>query len=96
MVKLLMENASTTMSIDLNAKSNNGNTGFHWACWNGQTSTVELLLNNADALHLDLNSKNSDGDTACPHLAGVAGPCGPCGHRLAIVIAEKEGVCSSK
>ena len=64
MVKLLMENASTTMSIDLNAKSNNGNTGFHRACWNGQTSTVELLLNNADALHLDrLNSKSNIGNT---------------------------------
>ena len=65
------------MSIDLNAKSNSGNTGFHWACYFGQTSTVELLLNNADALHLDkLNSKNSDGDTACPHLGQVAGPSG--------------------
>ena len=83
-VKLLMENASTTMSIDLNAKSKSGNTGFHWACYYGQTSTVELLLNNADALHLDkLNSKNSEMRDTGPHLAGVAGPCGPCGHRLA-------------
>ena len=71
MVKLLMENA-TTMSIDLNAKSNIGCTGFHYACIYGQTSTVELLLNNADALHLDFNSKNNDGDTGG----------GPCGHFL--------------
>ena len=51
------------MSIDLNAKSNYGSTGFHWACYFGQTSTVELLLNNADALNLELNSKNNDGET---------------------------------
>ena len=34
--------------------------------WLVHTSTVELLLNNADALHLDmLTSKNNDGKTAC-------------------------------
>jgi ankyrin repeat protein len=33
----------------------------------GQTSTVELLLNNADALHLELNSKNNAGNTGFHH-----------------------------
>ena len=57
-------NNAATLGIDLNAKDNGGITGFHWACLNGQTSTVELLLNNADALHLDLTSKGWKGQTA--------------------------------
>ena len=32
--------------------------------WLVHTSTVELLLNNADALHLDLTSKGYNGKTA--------------------------------
>ena len=40
--------------------------------WLVHTSTVELLLNNADALHLDLNSKNNIGNTGF-HLACLNG-----------------------
>merc|ERR1712062_934937 len=55
---------SKNFDIDLNAKGNDGETALHWACCNGQTETVQLIIKNSKDFVIDLNAKNDDGDTA--------------------------------
>ena len=56
--------STLTQGLDINSKEDFSEaTGFIWACYYGHTSTVELLLNNAGAKHLELNSKEKYGDT---------------------------------
>ena len=60
-----MENAEK-LGIDLNAKSTylNNYTGFHQACLKGNTKMVNIFLENAANLSIDLNSKDINGHTA--------------------------------
>ena len=57
--KMLIEN-SATLSIDLNAKDNAGMTAYNLGLTSGSKSTMELMLNNADTLQIDLgfNKRN--------------------------------------
>ena len=34
------------------------------ACYNGQTETAQLIIQNSKDFVIDLNAKNDDGDTA--------------------------------
>ena len=54
--------------IDLNAKTKNGYTGFHWACIQGHSDIINVLIDDADALDIDLNATNNSGKTAF-HMA---------------------------
>ena len=51
-------------SFDLNAKDNHGRTAWHWACINGQTETVQLIVQSSKDFGIDLNAKDDDGWTA--------------------------------
>merc|ERR1712062_138510 len=55
---------SKEFGIDLNAKSNNGNTALHVACRDGQTETAQLIIQNSKEFGIDLNAKNNHGWTA--------------------------------
>ena len=61
-VEMLIQ-TSTEFSIDLNAKSNNGQTAFYNACFLGQKTIVEMLIDNAKSFKLDLMTRNNDGLT---------------------------------
>ena len=52
---MIIEN-SAMLNIDLNAKNNDGLTAFHYACTWGNTSIVEMMINNSESLKLDLDS----------------------------------------
>merc|ERR1712062_54798 len=52
------------LGIDLNAKTNNGNTAWHLACYNGKTETAKLIIQNSKEFGIDLNAENSDGTIA--------------------------------
>ena len=49
--------------IDLNTKSINGMTAFHWACLKGMTTTVEMMMDNAESFKLELTAKTCNGKT---------------------------------
>ena len=63
MVKLLLDH-SKARNIDLNSRDNNGRTGFHNACINGNLDVVKLLLDHSKTKNIDLNSKANNGNTA--------------------------------
>ena len=50
-------------NIDLNAKNFLDITGFHLACYNGKDTTVEIIMDNADASNIDLKAKTKLGKT---------------------------------
>mgnify|MGYP001443371261 CR=1 FL=1 len=54
--------------IDLNAKTKNGYTAFHWACIRGHLNIIGFLMENAAALDINLNATTKSGKTAF-HLA---------------------------
>ena len=54
--------------IDLNAKTKNGYTAFHWACIRGHSDIIKILMENAADLDIDLNATNNSGKTAF-HMA---------------------------
>jgi len=51
-------------SFDLNAKDNHGRTAWHWACINGQTETVQLIVQSSKDFGIDLNAKDNNERTA--------------------------------
>ena len=50
---MLIKN-SAEFNIELNAKTNAGLTAFHYACLNGRTSIVDIMVNNFKAFKLNL------------------------------------------
>ena len=49
--------------IEVNARTNLGNTAFMLACQNGHKEVVKLLLDNLDR-NIDLNARTNHGTTA--------------------------------
>ena len=47
---------SGDFQIDLNAKINDGRTGFHLACWNGPFEIAKILMTFSNAFQIDLNA----------------------------------------
>ena len=54
---------SANFSIELNAKNNTGWTAFHYACINGYTSIVDMMISNSESLKLDLTARTKLGKT---------------------------------
>ena len=52
----------------MGTKDHNGHTALHWACSEGHSKVVELILENSDARKIYLNEKDDAGRTAL-HLA---------------------------
>ena len=52
---------SAEIYIALNAKDQNGKTGFHLACQNSRLSIVEMMLKEAKSFKLELTMKDNDG-----------------------------------
>ena len=50
--------------VDLNAKTKNGYTAFHWTCIKGHSKILNIVMGNAAALGIDLNAKTKTGKTA--------------------------------
>ena len=52
------------LKIDLNAKDSSGKTAFHFACFRGNSTTVEMIMKKAADLKIDLNAIDCTGKTA--------------------------------
>jgi ankyrin repeat protein len=61
-VRIFMEYAST-LSIDLNQKTQNGQTAFHLACRRGHLELVKIFMENSTPLSINLSTKDNDGFT---------------------------------
>ena len=59
---MIMKN-SAKLDIELNAKTNAGRTGFHYACMDGRTSIVDMMINNSESFKLDLTARTNSGNT---------------------------------
>ena len=59
----LLVNSSKEFGIDLNARNDNGGTGFTWACRQGHTEIVNLMINSSKEFGIDLNARNDCGET---------------------------------
>ena len=55
--------SSKEFGIDLNARNDDGETGFMRACYYGQTEIVKLMINSSKEFGIDLNVRNVNGDT---------------------------------
>ena len=53
---------SIEFNIDLNAKTNRGETAFHFVCYGGHETIVKMMIENAKFFKIDLTSKNNCGD----------------------------------
>merc|ERR1711860_267983 len=51
-------------SFDMNTKDDIGRSAWHWACYNGQTETAQLIINSSIDFGIDLNAKANNGRTA--------------------------------
>ena len=51
-------------SYDMNTKVRGGRTAWHLACYNGQTETAQLIMQNSNDFGIDLNAKGNNGNTA--------------------------------
>ena len=58
-----MENAAI-LSVDLDAKSDFGQTAFFLACQRDRSDIIKIFMENAPTLGIDLNTVNKDGMTA--------------------------------
>ena len=47
--------------IDFNARTNNGDTPFHYACRSRQKETIKLILDRSAERNIDLNVLNNEG-----------------------------------
>ena len=54
---------SAEFNIDLNAKDNDGWTAFHWACFNGHTSIIKIMISKSESLKLNLTARANNGKT---------------------------------
>ena len=63
---------SVEFSIDLNAKSKDGCTGFHLVCAWGWKEIVKIMIKNATSSNLDLTARNNHGQTGF-QLAKIKG-----------------------
>ena len=54
---------SKEFNIDLNSKSNDGWTAFHFACAYDKINIVEMMIDNAKSFKLDLLIKDNNGRT---------------------------------
>ena len=59
----LLVRSSKEFGIDLNARNDDGETGFMRACYYGQTEIVKLMINSSKEFGIDLNVRNVNGDT---------------------------------
>ena len=50
-------------SVDLNAKDDDGLTGFHWSCQMGQSKITKMLLEESAEFDIGLNIKTWKGKT---------------------------------
>ena len=41
---------------------------MHWACWNGRTETVQMILKNWKEFGIDIKVQNNRGQTALDHV----------------------------
>ena len=55
---------STTFNIDLNAKTNIGQTAFHLVCKHDHLSLVEMVIQKSAEFEIDLNAITNHGLTA--------------------------------
>ena len=60
------------LNLNLNAKDNNGKTGFHKACETNDSEIVEMLVRKSIKFNIDLNAKDKDGRTGL-HYACFGG-----------------------
>ena len=56
----------------MNTKVRGGRTAWHLACYNGQTETAQLIMQNSKEFGIDLNAKSNNGYTAW-HEASIRG-----------------------
>merc|ERR1711884_416318 len=56
-------------SFDMNTKGSGGWTAWHWACYNGQTETAQLIIQNSKNFGIDLNAKDDIGGFTALHWA---------------------------
>ena len=68
----MLINKSFELNIDLNAKTDAGYTSFHFACMNGRTNIVEMMIENAENFKIDVNAKTAAGYTGF-QIAGQYG-----------------------
>ena len=54
---------SAALKIDLNTKSEFGDTPYHSACDKGHTKVVHLMLDQSKILNIDLTAEDNDGNT---------------------------------
>ena len=54
---------SSEFKIELNNTDNWGRTGFHWACWSGEINIVDMIIDQSEALKIDLIVKDNEGKT---------------------------------
>ena len=52
---------SDELEVDLNIKSENAFTAFHWACYYNRNGIVEMMIDNAKFYKLDLTAKDNKG-----------------------------------
>ena len=52
------------LNIDLNARINDGKTGFHLTCWNDHTEVAKLLMKNSVEFDINLNAIDDFGMSA--------------------------------
>ena len=50
-------------NINLKALESNGRTAFHLACFDDRKIIVEMMIENAETLEIDLTAKDKDGKT---------------------------------
>ena len=65
----MMMKYSVDLNIDLNAKTNNGDTAFHHACRNGHSLIVETLIQNSTKFNIDLNAITKQDGYTPYHIA---------------------------
>ena len=61
---------SVEFKINLNAKNENGDTGFHFACYNDDSKIVEMLVQKSAEFNIDLNTINEDGKAGFYYFQG--------------------------
>ena len=87
MVKSILNFTKRNGRIDLNAKDENGETAFHFACIWDNIEGAEFILQNWKEFGIDIKSQNNAGHNALDmlHLNNMDGR-----HKLLIPMLEEE------
>ena len=64
---LKLAETKKSKDFDLNAKADNGNTAFHYACHAEKEDVVDLIIGSAGKLKIELQLMNNDGITGYDH-----------------------------